>query len=79
MLNSHKILPRPTWSIFNITQYLKIILKSNQSHWKANTEQEREIRNVVTVQLASRAPRARLVSCTRPGAEPGFKHRGDQV
>jgi len=33
MLNFHKILPKPTWSIFIITQDLKIILKSNQIHW----------------------------------------------
>jgi len=37
MLSLLKISPRPTWSVFIITQNLKIILMSNQSHWKANT------------------------------------------
>jgi len=35
MLSFLKISPRPTWSVLIITQNLKIIFKSNQSHWKA--------------------------------------------
>jgi len=35
--NFHKISPRPPWSVFIITQHVKIIFKSNQSHWKSNT------------------------------------------
>jgi len=34
MLSLLKISPRPTWSVFIITQNIKIILMSNQSHWK---------------------------------------------
>ncbi|KEH19937.1 hypothetical protein MtrunA17_Chr8g0364571 [Medicago truncatula] len=37
MLNFHKISLRPPWSIFIISQTPKIIFKSNQCHWKANT------------------------------------------
>jgi len=37
MLNFHKILPRPPWSVFITTPNLKIILMSNQSHWKDNS------------------------------------------
>jgi len=41
MLNFRKILPRPTWSVFNITQNPQNIFKSNQSHWKAISKQKR--------------------------------------
>jgi len=37
MLNFRKILPRPTWSVFTLTQNPQNIFKSNQSHWKANS------------------------------------------
>jgi len=37
MLNFRKISPRPPWSVFIITQNLKIILMSNQRHWKDNS------------------------------------------
>jgi len=32
-VNFHKIPLRPPWSIFIISQKLRIIFKSNQSHW----------------------------------------------
>jgi len=37
MLSFLKVSPRPTWSVFLITQNPRIIFKSNQSHWKANS------------------------------------------
>ncbi|KEH22279.1 hypothetical protein MTR_7g037575 [Medicago truncatula] len=36
VLNFSKISLRPPWSIFLISQKLKIIFKSTQIHWKAN-------------------------------------------
>ena len=43
MRNFHKISPRPPLSVFIITQKLKIIFKSNQSHFHVYTKSQFKI------------------------------------